>query len=874
MTAHDDRPVAGIPLLPRSYIPRVRLWDRLNVATEGSVTMVIAPAGAGKTLGVAGWLRRTGRAADAWWVGSTSDLSVEDLRTLTEIPSYGARPTLLILDDAHTLSRQVLRYLDDRLSQDPQTLRVVLLSRWDLALTRQVPELLGDLTVLRGDLLRLDEREVASLVAAHARTDSTEVYTAIYEQSRGWCAAVVLAARAVAASSDPAAAARNLLSGTSLVDRLTTEAFASLTVRQRHVLLCVADEPLISPSLASHLSRDAEAGRLLEELESTGLLVSRYAGDSGPLENREKDQTREETGYRLHPLLVEMARRRLAAGGVDVEQARATVQRAVALDLRQGELRRALRRLVAMGSIDAAIRLLADQGVLLVLAGEADEIVHLVRDHAQVVEAEAGCWLPVALHHWLAGDVAASRNWLQRLDLPPRSDRGAQGVAEGAASWPLEQLCARLMRARLGDGSLSEAVADGEAVLNDLERNAVTATPLLSLALLHLGIAELQIGRLSEADRMLTRVVLHGRSSRLPALSAGATAALALSQLLQGREHATLELATEMPYKDANLERAGTILVRDFALLQSRLHIGESALPVLAPRPRLATMHPADRVGAALSRVYVARLLLLRGLVTDAERTLDSESLRIDLPAAVHVLVLVEQALYAAVALDRDRLTGLGQELDRAGCPGEAAFVRALCADVVGDIRGAIELCGHAVDLSTCVQPPVAAMARVVRSQLLDVEGQRSEAQDDFVRALSATVIRRNALPFLGWSRHGSSIVSLLHGLPESSASEWTEELLVGLAEHPGGIFSVAGPMTATPQERAHLRDRMMSPDLSPRERDVLHELARGATYADIASNLYLSENTVKTHVSSLYAKLAVGRRSDALAVARTMHLL
>src|SRR3954452_6909100 len=314
-------------------------------------------------------------------------------------------------------------------------------------------------------------------------------------------------------------------------------------------------EPLISPSLASHLSRDAEAGRLLEELESTGLLVSRYAGDSGPLENREEDQPRDEAHYRLHPLLVEMARRRLVAGGVDVEQARATVQRAVALDLRQGVLRRALRRLVAVGSIDAAVRLLADQGVLLVLAGEADEIVHLVRDHAQVIQEEAGCWLPVALHQWLAGDVAASRNWLHRLDLPARSERGARPAGEEAGSWTLEQLCARLMLARLGDASLSEAVSDGEAVLDDLERESVTETPLLSLVLLHLGIAELEAGRLSQADRMLTRVVLHGRSSRLPALSAGAAAALALSQLLQGREHAALELATEMPYRSSTLER-------------------------------------------------------------------------------------------------------------------------------------------------------------------------------------------------------------------------------------------------------------------------------------------------------------------------------
>ena len=59
-----------------------------------------------------------------------------------------------------------------------------------------------------------------------------------------------------------------------------------------------------------------------------------------------------------------------------------------------------------------------------------------------------------------------------------------------------------------------------------------------------------------------------------------------------------------------------------------------------------------------------------------------------------------------------------------------------------------------------------------------------------------------------------------------------------------------------------------MRPSLSSRERDVLTQLARGATYADIAETLCVSENTVKTHVSSLYSKLAVSRRSQALAVA------
>jgi DNA-binding NarL/FixJ family response regulator len=87
-------------------------------------------------------------------------------------------------------------------------------------------------------------------------------------------------------------------------------------------------------------------------------------------------------------------------------------------------------------------------------------------------------------------------------------------------------------------------------------------------------------------------------------------------------------------------------------------------------------------------------------------------------------------------------------------------------------------------------------------------------------------------------------------------------------------MTTLAGPMTATPQEQAQVASGATYVSLSPRERDVLHELARGSTYADIASNLFLSENTVKTHVSSVYSKLAVNRRSDALAVARTHHLL
>jgi DNA-binding CsgD family transcriptional regulator len=63
-------------------------------------------------------------------------------------------------------------------------------------------------------------------------------------------------------------------------------------------------------------------------------------------------------------------------------------------------------------------------------------------------------------------------------------------------------------------------------------------------------------------------------------------------------------------------------------------------------------------------------------------------------------------------------------------------------------------------------------------------------------------------------------------------------------------------------------------PALTARERDVLHELALGGAYADIARNLFVTENTVKTHVISVYRKLGVDRRADALRRAREIGLL
>jgi LuxR family transcriptional regulator, maltose regulon positive regulatory protein len=135
------------------------------------------------------------------------------------------------------------------------------------------------------------------------------------------------------------------------------------------------------------------------------------------------------------------------------------------------------------------------------------------------------------------------------------------------------------------------------------------------------------------------------------------------------------------------------------------------------------------------------------------------------------------------------------------------------------------------------------------------------------------TEVRRNAVPFLGWTRHGTPLEALVRRLAERITTPWVQELAAAGADRPD-IATVFGPTTATPRENSAAPSAPVRPTLSPRERDVLNELARGSTYADIAANLFVSENTIKTHVSSLYGKLSANRRSEALAVARKLHLL
>ena len=61
---------------------------------------------------------------------------------------------------------------------------------------------------------------------------------------------------------------------------------------------------------------------------------------------------------------------------------------------------------------------------------------------------------------------------------------------------------------------------------------------------------------------------------------------------------------------------------------------------------------------------------------------------------------------------------------------------------------------------------------------------------------------------------------------------------------------------------------------LSKREYEVLQEVAHGLSNKEIADKLFVSESTIKTHVSNVFVKLNAKRRTQAIQISKELHII
>jgi LuxR family transcriptional regulator, maltose regulon positive regulatory protein len=101
--------------------------------------------------------------------------------------------------------------------------------------------------------------------------------------------------------------------------------------------------------------------------------------------------------------------------------------------------------------------------------------------------------------------------------------------------------------------------------------------------------------------------------------------------------------------------------------------------------------------------------------------------------------------------------------------------------------------------------------------------------------------------------------------------------LLVQRVRHGTAHRSFVGELLAAFDKRAPrvelTRAALLEP-LSDRERAVLRYLPTMMSNVEIAGELFVTSNTVKTHLKSIYRKLGVARRRDAVERARALQLL
>jgi LuxR family transcriptional regulator, maltose regulon positive regulatory protein len=877
------RPGAG------GVVSRPGLFDRL--AASARVTVVSAPPGSGKTVLLRSWINESGLEDSAAWVPVGPDerdpqrfwLSVLGalrqtsagsalVRAVTAAPDLDgwaiverllkdlaplADRTWLVLDDVHELgSDEARRQLELLVMRAPDALRFVLATRHDLRLGLHRLRLEGELTELRAADLRFSLAEARELLAAAGVDLPGPALGMLYERAEGWAAGLRLAALSLAGHPDPERFAAEF-SGCerTVAEYLLAEVLERQGEEVRRLLLRTCLVERVSGELADALTGGSGGDRILQDLEAANAFV--VALDSA------------RSWFRYHRLfagLLQLELRRTAPGEVTGLHAAAAGWFAG-----HGFAVEAVRHAQAARDWGLAARLLADAWPGLYLGGQV-----------------------ATVHELLAGFAAEARAADVELAALAAADELAQGSLEEAgrylalaAQGPVSVPAERRGRVQVLLGVVGLLLArqrgDPPAVIEEVRRlQAAAEAPdaaqydlapaaraglgedLRALALINLGIAEYGTARFEVALQHLEDGVTLARRIGRPYLEFTGLAHQAAIEIFRSftraaeRSRQAVELAERHGWTDDPAVGIAYVMLAGALVSQAR---PDEAQPWVqrAERTVRAEAGPAD----AVTVHYIRGLLeLARGRDADALGAFRAAERLAGHLAAPHYLVPPTRArlIQALMRLGETERAGQvlaalsEQDRDR----GEIRTAAAVLRLAQGDPRAVTAALAPVLDGSA----PVAAPALQVQSFLLeaiarDALGDPGAAEHALERALDLAEPDGMLLEFLLHPAPGLLERQARHGTGHAALIAEIRSLLAGRAPAP--------PRAAAQPPLEPLSDS---------EIRVLRYLPTNLSAREIANELYVSTNTVKTHMHHLYAKLGTHRRGEAVERARALGLL
>ncbi|MEU5633424.1 LuxR C-terminal-related transcriptional regulator [Streptomyces rishiriensis] len=887
-----------VPPRPVAFLRRERLVSHLDRALRTPLTMVNGPAGAGKTLLVADWAaaRETpvawlttdaaGQRPGVFWayllqalrasgtplpagIGCPADAGRAPPTLLARLAaelSALERPVVVVLDEYdRATDPEIAEQLEFVLHHAGDGLRLVLVTRTEPLLPLHRYRAAGDLTEIRGAELAFTCEEAAALLELHGLRLPEPATRGLVERTRGWAAGLRLCALAARESPDPQTYLKEFEADrTSVADFLLAEVLRQQPAETQDLLLRVSVLDRFRPDLVNALTGRTDAEPILAGLCRANAFV----------EHLEQDW------YRLHPLFGEILRAhlRVRSPGLETE-----LHRRAARWLRgSGSLTETLGHGAAAGdwqfTADALVDDLAIGWLFTGLrsdelgelfsrmapeaAGPAAELVRAARELSRhevdrglghLRRAEEG--LAAELGRTATGTGTGPAAGLGEL-LPGAPDPTAEWSLSGAepALAQARLTCALLeaLAARLtGAPARAELAASAAETLRDVvPAHLLDRHPeLIALLLAHLGSARLWAGRFEDAQTALTGAAgaVAGASTALA--REDSLGRLALIDYLNGRlagAERTARAALTETERYGLPQPAGSGMGRLVlaAVAVERDDLGRAqALLEQATEPHPALRDPVMEAGRAIA---TARLHLARGDIaaafTSAERTVQAA---VASPWAAGQTALVVSAAHLADGRPETAVKVL-QALPDAAPACTVASARAELA--AGRPLAAIDLLDR-LRPEDRGGPAVTVRALLVRAQAADEAGDRAAA-----RALVALALREARRD--GLRR------------PFAEAGPWIRPFLGAPTSH--------GPATEA-HPRVRPADGPPPPvveELTGRERDVLSRLALTMSTQEIAADLYLSVNTVKTHLKSAYRKLSVSRRNEAVRRARDLGLL
>jgi LuxR family maltose regulon positive regulatory protein len=840
------------------------------------VTVVTAPAGSGKTMLLRSWIGDAGSAAwvpvgrsegdpQSFWLSVSTALRRTGAGTalvqpLTAAPALDgwaiverllgdlaplAEQVWLVVDDVHELDPDALGQLELLIMRAPPLLRFVLAGRHDVRLGLHRLRLEGELAEVRGPDLRFSVAEAEELFA-EAGVDLPDPAPLVH-RTEGWAAGLRLAALSLAGHPEPERFAEEFSGGERTVaEYLLAEVLDRQPEAVRRLLLRTSILESVNGELADLLSGAPGGERVLLDLEAANAFV--VALDAG------------RSWFRYHRLfsdLLQLELRRTAP----VEVA-ALHNVAAGWFSAHGHPAEAIRHAQAARDWASAARVFADRWPGMYLDGQSASAHELVAGFpAEQLVANAELAAVAAGDELARGSLEAAERY---LGLAERASGSVPDSRQGQAQLLLGIVRLLLARQR-GNGPAVAGEAERlQAIAELLEAQDGLGGDLSALALMSLCSTEFWSARFEEAERHLEQgVALAHRIGRPYLQFTGLVYQAAIEffrsfALALQRGKQAVDLAERHGWADEPATGWASTIIGGVLTWQGRL---EEAEPWMQHAERTFRANADPAVGL-LIRSIRGLLELVRGRDADALAAFEAADRVAGRLAEPNLMVHGNRSFLVQTLVrlgETERAEHVLAELgDHDRNVGQMRICMATLRLAQDNPHAAIVALAPVLDGSA----PVPWPAWLTQPFLLDAIAR--DALDDPVASEQAL---ERALDLA--EPDGVLTMFLLHPVPDLLERHARQR-----TAHAALIADILSLLAGRQLEPQPAGPEPLLDALSESEIRVLRYLPTNLTGPEIARELYVSINTLRSHMRHLHEKLGTHTRADTVARGRDLGLL